>query len=177
MPRPDRGKTPIGFKTQLLQRLRNEARRTGIPVQRHQQRIAFERLLARLPRDGHLSSRHSTSTCPAVMPLLIVQICSSGRISSFLPALPLSSFSSIPLPSTLRRSCTPTRSLAIRRTRASGIWWTSSCLPRQSELRQIACPDVLRPPSPLAIRMPYQSGYPSRRPRGRIRSPASHAKP
>jgi len=52
MPRLDRGKTPIGFKTQLLQRLRNEARRTGIPVQRHQQRIAFERLLARLPRDG-----------------------------------------------------------------------------------------------------------------------------
>ena len=52
MPQPERGKTPTGFRTQLLQRLRNEALRTGIPVERHQQRVAFERLLARLPVDG-----------------------------------------------------------------------------------------------------------------------------
>jgi hypothetical protein len=48
----ERGRTPAGFRTQLLQRLRNEALRTGVPAQRLQQRIAFERLLARLPRDG-----------------------------------------------------------------------------------------------------------------------------
>lgn len=52
MPRPERGRTPAGFRTQLLQRLRNEALHTGIPAQRLQQRIAFERLLARLPHDG-----------------------------------------------------------------------------------------------------------------------------
>jgi predicted nucleotidyltransferase component of viral defense system len=52
VPQPERGRTPSGFRTQLLQRLRNEALRTGIPAQRLQQRIAFERLLARLPRDG-----------------------------------------------------------------------------------------------------------------------------
>lgn len=52
MPQPERGRTPAGFRTQLLQRLRNEALRTGIPAQRLQQRIAFERLLARLPHDG-----------------------------------------------------------------------------------------------------------------------------
>ncbi len=49
---PNRGSTPAGFRTQLLQRLRNEALRTGIPAQRLQQRISFERLLARLPHDG-----------------------------------------------------------------------------------------------------------------------------
>ncbi|MDB5059086.1 MAG: hypothetical protein JWO59_2558 [Chloroflexi bacterium] len=53
MPRPERGTTPAGFRTQLLQRLRNEALRSGISVERHQQRIAFERLLARLPVDGN----------------------------------------------------------------------------------------------------------------------------
>jgi len=36
----------------LLQRLKNEAPHAGVPPQRLQQRIAFERLLARLPRDG-----------------------------------------------------------------------------------------------------------------------------
>jgi hypothetical protein len=52
VPLRERGNTPAGFRAQLLQRLRNEALRTGIPVQRLQQRVAFERLLARLPRDG-----------------------------------------------------------------------------------------------------------------------------
>jgi predicted nucleotidyltransferase component of viral defense system len=50
---PDaRGNTLAAFHMQLLQRLRNEARNTGVPVQRLQQRIAFERLLARLPQNG-----------------------------------------------------------------------------------------------------------------------------
>jgi|DewCreStandDraft_5_1066085.scaffolds.fasta_scaffold00018_16 predicted nucleotidyltransferase component of viral defense system len=53
MPSRERGRTPAGFRTQLLQRLRNEALRTGIPAQRFQQCVAFERLLARLPRDGN----------------------------------------------------------------------------------------------------------------------------
>lgn len=35
----------------MLQRLRNEALRAGIPAQQLQQRVAFERLLARLPHD------------------------------------------------------------------------------------------------------------------------------
>lgn len=48
----ERGKTPAGFRAQLLQRLRNEALRTGIPSQRLQLQIAFERLLARLPPNG-----------------------------------------------------------------------------------------------------------------------------
>jgi hypothetical protein len=52
MPPRERGKTPAGFRTQLLQRLRNEALRTGTPALRLQQRMAFERLLARLPQDG-----------------------------------------------------------------------------------------------------------------------------
>jgi hypothetical protein len=52
VPPRERGSSPGGFRTQLLQHLRNEALRTGIPAQRFQQRIAFERLLARLPRDG-----------------------------------------------------------------------------------------------------------------------------
>ena len=52
MRRRERGSAPAGFRTQLLQRLRNEALRTGVPAQRLQQRIAFERLLARLPHDG-----------------------------------------------------------------------------------------------------------------------------
>lgn len=49
---PERGSSPEGFRDQLLERLRNESRRTGAPVQRLQQRIAFERFLARLPADG-----------------------------------------------------------------------------------------------------------------------------
>ena len=44
----DRGATAAGFRTQLLQRLRNQALREGIPVLRFQQRIAFERFLVRL---------------------------------------------------------------------------------------------------------------------------------
>ena len=48
----ERGKTPPGFRAQVLQRLRNEALRTGVPSQRLQQQIAFERLLARLPPNG-----------------------------------------------------------------------------------------------------------------------------
>jgi len=52
VPPQERRRTPAGFRTQLLQRLRNEALRAGIPAQRLQQRVAFERLLARLPHDG-----------------------------------------------------------------------------------------------------------------------------
>jgi hypothetical protein len=47
-----RGQTPAGFRAQLLQRLRNTALQEGIPAQSLQQRIAFERFLARLPQDG-----------------------------------------------------------------------------------------------------------------------------
>lgn len=49
---PEHGASPEGFRDQLLARLRNESRRSGAPVQRLQQRVAFERLLARLPTDG-----------------------------------------------------------------------------------------------------------------------------
>lgn len=52
MPLRERGRTAAGFREQLLQRLRNGALRDRIPVQRVQQRVAFERLLARLPQDG-----------------------------------------------------------------------------------------------------------------------------
>ncbi|MCC6179818.1 MAG: nucleotidyl transferase AbiEii/AbiGii toxin family protein [Chloroflexi bacterium] len=48
----ERGRTPAGFRTQLLQRLRNQALATGVPAHSLQQRIAYERLLARLPRGG-----------------------------------------------------------------------------------------------------------------------------
>ena len=48
MPRPERGTTPRGFRDQLLARLRNHASRQRVSVQRLQQRVAFERLLARL---------------------------------------------------------------------------------------------------------------------------------
>jgi predicted nucleotidyltransferase component of viral defense system len=50
--RRERGSTPSGFRVQLLQRMRNEMLRTGIPARRLQQRVAFERLLGRLPSDG-----------------------------------------------------------------------------------------------------------------------------
>ena len=33
MPQRERGRTPAGFRAQLLQRLRNEALQAGIPVQ------------------------------------------------------------------------------------------------------------------------------------------------
>src|SRR4051812_42446835 len=63
MPKPDgegqpdpagrpRGSTPAAFRSQLLQRLRNRARAEQVPPQRFQQRVAFERLLARLATDG-----------------------------------------------------------------------------------------------------------------------------
>lgn len=52
MPPGERGQNPADFRRQFLQRIRNQALRDGIPPQRLQQRIAFERLLARLPADG-----------------------------------------------------------------------------------------------------------------------------
>lgn len=52
MQRRERGRTPAGFREQLLARLRNYARERGISVQRVQQRVAFERLLARLSGTG-----------------------------------------------------------------------------------------------------------------------------
>jgi predicted nucleotidyltransferase component of viral defense system len=52
MPRSERGASPLGFRQQLLARLRNQAQQQGISAQRLQQRIAFERLLARLPTSG-----------------------------------------------------------------------------------------------------------------------------
>ncbi len=52
MPPRERGRTPAGFREQLLQHLRNGAARDGILVQRVQQRVAFERLIARLPPNG-----------------------------------------------------------------------------------------------------------------------------
>src|SRR5437870_5435379 len=50
--RTPRGSTPVGFREQLLQRLRNRSRDEGIAVQRLQNRVAFERLLARVADDG-----------------------------------------------------------------------------------------------------------------------------
>jgi predicted nucleotidyltransferase component of viral defense system len=52
VPRPERGATDRGFRQQLLERLKNEARRQGTETQRVQQRVAFERLLARLAASG-----------------------------------------------------------------------------------------------------------------------------
>ena len=52
MPRPERGTTDRGFRQQLLERLKNEARRHGANPKRLQQRVAFERLLARLAQSG-----------------------------------------------------------------------------------------------------------------------------
>lgn len=49
--RPPRGATPAGFRTQLQQRLRNRAAEERVPVQRLQQRVAFERFLVRLTVD------------------------------------------------------------------------------------------------------------------------------
>jgi hypothetical protein len=50
--RRERGRTPAGFRDQLLARLRNYAHERGISVQRIQQRVAFERFLARLGHSG-----------------------------------------------------------------------------------------------------------------------------
>ena len=52
MPQAERGSTDRGFHQQLLQRLRNEARQQGVDPRRLQQRVAFERLLARLAVSG-----------------------------------------------------------------------------------------------------------------------------
>src|SRR5579862_7262213 len=52
MPARDRGSSPAGFRAQLLARLRNQARDSGVSAQRLQQRVAFERFLARLGPAG-----------------------------------------------------------------------------------------------------------------------------
>jgi hypothetical protein len=54
VPRPERGTTPSGFRDRLLALLRNAARQEGIAAQRLQQRVAFERLLARLSHEHWL---------------------------------------------------------------------------------------------------------------------------
>ena len=50
--RPPPGSTPAGFRAQLLDRLRNRARTEKIDARRLQNRVAFERLLARLDTDS-----------------------------------------------------------------------------------------------------------------------------
>jgi hypothetical protein len=52
MPAGDRGSSPAGFRAQLLARLRNQAQADGVSAQRLQQRVAFERFLARLGPSG-----------------------------------------------------------------------------------------------------------------------------
>lgn len=52
MPRPERGATDRGFRDRLLAFLRNRARELELTPQRLQQRLAFERLLARLEGSG-----------------------------------------------------------------------------------------------------------------------------
>ncbi|MGH2410917.1 MAG: nucleotidyl transferase AbiEii/AbiGii toxin family protein [Chloroflexota bacterium] len=52
MPTHERGSSPAGFRTQLLARLRNQAQVSHITAQRLQQRVAFERFLARLASSG-----------------------------------------------------------------------------------------------------------------------------
>src|SRR3954467_6154286 len=54
VPRPERGTTPSGFRDRLLARLRNTSRQEGVSAQRLQQRVAFERLLARLSHEHWL---------------------------------------------------------------------------------------------------------------------------
>src|SRR5687768_6763234 len=46
--RPPRGSTPAGFRAQLLEKLRTRARAEKVDARRLQNRVAFERLLARL---------------------------------------------------------------------------------------------------------------------------------
>lgn len=48
VPRPERGASPAGFRAQLLAHLRAVAQMQAVVVQRLQQRVAFERFLARL---------------------------------------------------------------------------------------------------------------------------------
>lgn len=52
MQRRERATTPTGFRASLLHHLRRRALDLGIDVQRLQQRVAFERLLARLADSG-----------------------------------------------------------------------------------------------------------------------------
>ncbi len=54
VPRPERGTTPSGFRHRLLALLRNASRQQGVSAQRLQQRVAFERFLARLSPDHWL---------------------------------------------------------------------------------------------------------------------------
>src|SRR4051794_17674441 len=54
MPRAERGATPDGFRDRLLALLRNTSRQQGVSAQRLQQRVAFERLLARLSHEHWL---------------------------------------------------------------------------------------------------------------------------
>lgn len=54
VPRPERATTPSGFRDRLLALLRNATRHEGIAAQRLQQRVAFERLLARLSHEHWL---------------------------------------------------------------------------------------------------------------------------
>lgn len=46
--RPPRGRTPAGFRAQLLKRLRNRASEEQVEARRLQYRVAFERFLARI---------------------------------------------------------------------------------------------------------------------------------
>src|SRR5579864_4514680 len=52
MPARERGSSPAGFRAQLLARLRNQAQAANVAAQRLQQRVAFERFLARLGPSG-----------------------------------------------------------------------------------------------------------------------------
>ncbi len=52
MPGPERGRSPAGFRTQLLARLCNQAQASRVTTQRLQQHVAFEHFLARLEPSG-----------------------------------------------------------------------------------------------------------------------------
>jgi hypothetical protein len=52
MPARERGGSAAGFRAQLLARLRNQAQASRVAAQRLQQRVAFERFLARLGPSG-----------------------------------------------------------------------------------------------------------------------------
>ena len=49
---PERVQSDDSWRQQVLQRVANSALRIGMPLAQMQQRLAFERLLARLPTDG-----------------------------------------------------------------------------------------------------------------------------
>jgi hypothetical protein len=72
VPPRERGRTPAGFREQLLQRLRNGALRDGIPAHRVQQRIARDAPIpeaeARRQANpaGH-SARSGVSRLPAIV--------------------------------------------------------------------------------------------------------------